>query len=107
VCADQKTIDLRSIKRSARRKLDGMREWEKDQAVVDAMVILEQAGWVAVINNELHKRAVTWAINPQIATQFADYRESVIKAKQRHVDYIYRHAYAAGKERKIVKGYTE
>jgi hypothetical protein len=36
---------------------------------------------------------------------FKDYREQVLKAKQRHADYIYRHAYEKGKERKLVKGY--
>jgi hypothetical protein len=37
---------------------------------------------------------------------FKEYRERVIKAKQRHADYIYRYAYDKGKERKFVKGYT-
>jgi hypothetical protein len=37
---------------------------------------------------------------------FKDYRQTVIKAKQRHADYIYRHATAKGYDRKLVKGYT-
>ena len=36
---------------------------------------------------------------------FREYREKVIKAKQRHADYIYRYATAKGYERKLVKGY--
>jgi hypothetical protein len=36
---------------------------------------------------------------------FKDYRANVLKAKQRHTDYIYRYATAKGKERKYVKGY--
>ena len=37
---------------------------------------------------------------------FKEYRQTVIKAKQRHADYIYRYATAKGYERKLVKGYT-
>jgi hypothetical protein len=49
---------------------------------------------------------VIWAINPNLATLFKDYRAEVIKAKQRHTDYMYRLAYDKGYDRKLVKGYT-
>jgi hypothetical protein len=98
-------IDLRTLKRSARRKLEGKTEWQKDQMVMDAMLVLEQAGWAVKIEEELHKHRAMWAINPTLPTMFKDYREQVLKAKQRHADYIYRHAYEKGKERKLVKGY--
>jgi hypothetical protein len=103
--ADMTMIDLRTLKRSARRKLDGKTEWQKDQAVMDAMLVLEQAGWAVKIEEELHKHRAMWAINPGLSTMFKEYRETVIKAKQRHADYIYRYAYDKGKERKIVKGF--
>jgi hypothetical protein len=99
------TIDLRSLKRSARRPLEGKTDWQKDQAIMDAMLVIEQAGWAVQIESELHKKKVTWAINPTLPEMFKDYRQTVIKAKQRHADYIYRHAYDKGKERKLVKGY--
>jgi hypothetical protein len=38
--------------------------------------------------------------------EFYDLREKVIKAKQRHADYIYRYAYEKGYDRQLVKGYT-
>jgi hypothetical protein len=98
-------IDLRTLKRSARRKLEGKTEWQKDQMVMDAMLVLEQAGWAVKIEEELHKHRAMWAINPTLPTMFKDYREQVLKAKQRHADYIYRHAIDKGKERKLVKGY--
>jgi hypothetical protein len=105
VSSDVQTVDLRSLKRSARRQLDGKNEWQKDQLVIDAMYTLEKAGWVMQIEEKMTKHHIVWAINPGIATMFRDHREAVIKAKQRHADYIYRYAYAQGKARKLVRGY--
>jgi len=105
ICSDTQMVELRTLKRSARRKLEGKTEWQKDQMVMDAMLSLEQAGWAVQVENELNKRRVIWALNPSLATMFKDYRQRVIKAKQRHADYIYRYATAQGKERKLVKGY--
>ena len=103
--AEHSMFDLRTLKRSARRPLEGKTEWQKDQAVLDAMLVLEQAGWAIQVESDLNKRKVTWAINPSLPTMFKTYRETVIKAKQRHADYIYRYAYDKGKDRKLVKGY--
>ncbi len=106
ISGDTQTVDLRSLKRSARRPLQDKTDWQKDQMVIDAMLVVEQAGWAVQIESELHKKKVTWAINPTLPTMFKEYRERVIKAKQRHADYIYRYATAKGYERKLVKGYT-
>ena len=106
ISGDVQTIDLRSLKRSARRPLEGKTDWQKDQAIMDAMLIVEQSGWAVQIESELHKKKVTWAINPTLPEMFKEYRQTVIKAKQRHADYIYRHATAKGYDRKLVKGYT-
>ena len=106
ISGDTRIIDLRTLKKSARRPLDGKTDWQKDQAILDAMLVLEQAGWVVQVENELHKKRVMWAINPSLPTMFNTYREKVIKAKQRHADYIYRYAYEKGYDRKLVKGYT-
>ena len=105
VSGDMQSLDLRALKRSARRPLEGKTDWQKDQAILDAMITLEQAGWVAQTLNELHKKQVIWAINPALPQMFKDYRALVVKARQRHADYIYRHAYAKGSTRKHVKGY--
>jgi hypothetical protein len=105
VSSETQMVDLRSLKRSARRRLEGKTEWQKDQMVLDAMYTLEKAGWVLQIDEKMNKHQVVWAINPSIANMFREYREKVVKAKQRHADYIYRHATAQGKERKFVKGY--
>ena len=105
ISGETQVLTLSSLKRSARRQLEGKTEWQRDQAVMDAMLVLEQAGWAAVFENEPHKHKVSWAINPELPTMFKNYRESVIKAKQRHADYIYRYAYEKGYERKMVKGY--
>jgi hypothetical protein len=105
ISGEAQTVSLSTLKRSARRKLENKNEWQKDSAVMDAMVILEQAGWAMQIENEPHKRKVSWAINPSLPTMFKEYREKVIRAKQRHADYIYRYALDKGHDRKIVRGY--
>ena len=105
ISGDVQTVELRTLKRSARRQLEDKTEWQKDHTIIDAMLVLEQAGWVIQTENELHKKRVVWAINPSLPVMFKSYRETVIKAKQRHADYIYRHAYNKGYERKLVKGY--
>jgi hypothetical protein len=106
ISGEVKTVELRSLKRSARRPLEGKTDWQKDQMVMEAMYILEQSGWVIQIENEYQRKNVSWAINDSLPTLFKDYRNQVIKAKQRHADYIYRYAYEKGYERKTVKGYS-
>ena len=106
ISGDTQMVDLRSLKRSARRPLEGKTDWQKDQAVMDAMLVVEQAGWAVQVESELHKKRVTWALNPGLPEMFKEYRQKVIKAKQRHADYIYRYAYDKGYDRKLVKGYT-
>lgn len=105
ISGDTQTVDLRNLKKSARRPLDGKTDWQKDQAIMDAMLVLEQAGWVVKVEEELHKHRAMWVIKPGLPDMFRAYREKVIKAKQRHADYIYRHATEKGYERKLVKGY--
>ena len=105
VSGEVQTVDLRGLKRSARRQLEGKNEWQKDQMVLDAMYTLEKAGWAMQIEEKMTKHHVVWAINPSISSMFRDHREKVIKAKQRHADYIYRYATAKGYERKLVSGY--
>lgn len=106
ISSDTQTVTLRDLKKSARRQLDNRTDWQKEQSVMDAMLTLENAGWAIQIENELNKKRVTWAINPSLSTMFKDYRANVIKAKQRHADYIYRYAIVKGAERKYVKGYN-
>ena len=109
IAPDQQIVNLRGLKRSARRPLEGKTEWQKQQTISDAMDVLEQARWVVRIEDEPNKQHIVWGINSSIATMFADYRVSVIKAKQRHADYIYRIAAAMPdskyKGRKLVRGY--
>jgi hypothetical protein len=102
---DLQVVTLGDLRRSARRHLENKTDWQKDNMVLDGMALLEQAGWVATVEISLHQRRASWAINPNITTMFQDYRAAVVKAKQRHVDYVYRHAYEKGYERKTVKGY--
>lgn len=101
-CTEQQSFTLRQLKRSARRHLDHHSDWRRDQIVMDAMLTLEQAGWVIMIESDFNKKAVTWAVNPQLPSLFSDYRASVIKAKQRQLDFIYK---LSTKGRKHVPGF--
>jgi hypothetical protein len=106
---DKLTVNLRDIKRSARRPLEGKTDWQKQQMIADAMDTLEAARWVVKLEDEPNKQHLVWALNPSLGTMFADYRLKVLKAKQRHADYIYRIAAATpGSKysgRKLIKGY--
>lgn len=99
------TVDLRSIKRSARRKLEGKSEGQKDQMVMDAMYTLEKREWVILVEEQLNRHQAVWSINPAVVNLFPEHRKQIRQAKQRHVDYAYRYAYAKGYDRKLVKGY--
>lgn len=107
ICDEKQMVTLRELKRSARRPLENTNEWLKDQLIMDSMLMLEQAGWVMQVEEQFNKRHVVWAINPELPNLFKDYREKVIKAKQRHVDEIYKLAVNSPnyKGRKLVKGY--
>lgn len=105
ISGEATTVTLSDIRTSARRQLEGKTDAQKDQMIEDAMGNLEKAEWVTRIEADPFKRKVTWAINQQLPIQFSDYRLRVLKAKQRHADYIYRHAYKQGRDRKVVKGY--
>lgn len=109
ISPDKQIVNLRDLKRSARRPLEGKSEWQKQQAISESMDMLESARWVVRLEDEPNKQHIVWAINPTIGTMFTDYRQRVIKAKQRHADYIYRIAAATpGSKysgRKLIKGY--
>ena len=90
--ANEDTISLSEIKRSARRQLDKSTPHQADQAVINAIAPLEDARWVIRIDDRTqeHKHIAQWAINPGLITYFSDYRAKVIAAKQRQLDEIYK-----------------
>lgn len=108
-CSGEETsLTLRQILRSARRQLTNVSKHAADRMVIDAMHVLEHSGWVTIVEQDIPKRNVSWAINPAIPTMFKEYRLEVIKAKQRQRDEM-RKAMENAKgikiERNYVKGY--
>lgn len=89
---DHDHITMSEIKRGARRQIDGISPWQADQMVLGAMQMLEVSGWVMRMDDGTRETQhfAQWAINPALVTQFKDYRERVIKAKQRQLDDIYK-----------------
>ena len=105
ISGECKTVTLRDLKNAARSSNPAKTDWTKEQLILDAMHTLEKSEWVAMLDED--RKKVTWAINPDLPSTYSSYREGVIKAKQRTLDYKYRHAYAKGSiPRKIVKGYN-
>jgi hypothetical protein len=102
--ADEATITLSEIKRSGRRQLEKLNAYQADQAVINAMITLEDARWTIRIDDRTqeHRHMAQWAINPKLMTLFRDHRARVIEAKQRQLDEIYR---LSTKEKPKVHGY--
>jgi len=101
--ADKSTLTLGEIKRSARRQVEGVSQWQADQMVIGAMALLEQATWVIRVDDgtKENQHFAQWAINPKLLTMFKGHRAAVLAAKQRQLDEIYRLAPHA---RRRVKG---
>lgn len=89
---DQGMITLADVKRTARRRLAEKSSWVVDQMIMSAMYPLEQAGWLMRMDDgsREHQHHAEWAVNPAINQHFASHRKSVIDAKQRQREYIYR-----------------
>lgn len=101
--ADKQTITLSDIKHSARRQTKGVNTWGADQMVLGGMLTLEQAGWVIRMDDrsQEHRHIAQWAIAPGLLNEFAEYRETVMLAKQRQLDEIYK---LSTKEKPKVRG---
>lgn len=102
--ADQSTLSLSQIRRSARRQLEGLSHWAQMDKVIGAMLTLEQSKWVSRIDDQKKPDSAQWMINPAIAEQFKDHRKRLIEAKQRQMDEIYK---LSRKEKPKVHGYED
>ena len=81
VSGHSSTITLSEIKRSAKRRIEGMTVQKADMMICDAMAVLEANGWATIVEST-HK-TLKWALNPIIKDADEDYRKSVVEAKQR------------------------
>jgi len=88
--ADEATITLPEIKRSASQRLSTVGRWDADAQVMDAMSDLERIRWVARMDDGSRGANVKWAINPALAIQFRKHRDAVIMARQERQREIYR-----------------
>ncbi len=87
VASSSSTITLSELKRSAKHQIRSMTTQRADALLTDAMSILEQNGWVSII--EQNNKTTKWAINPAVKEIDKDYRRSVVDAKQRIFDHIH------------------
>lgn len=82
---DQEKLTLSEIRRSARRPLERVSNFEGNQMVLTGMMTLENAKWVARVDDgtKEHQGRAEWLINPALQEMFKTHREQVIRAKQR------------------------
>ncbi len=91
--ADDQTVTLSTIKRASHRQTTKtVGPWAVDQLILGAMRTIELAGWVARMDDgeREHQHHAQWAINPVLLTQFQEHRQSVIAARQRRLDEMYK-----------------
>jgi len=90
--SDQPIITLSDIKHGARKQLKMANTWQKDQAVLSSMKLLEEATWVVRMDDgsQEHRHIAQWAINPSLMTSFKEHRQKVIETKQKIVNEIYK-----------------
>lgn len=84
--SDQSSVTLSEIKRAARRPLEYVSStYAASQMILSAMYELEQANWVARIDDgtKEHQHVAEWLINPALKEMFKEHRAQVILAKQR------------------------
>lgn len=106
--ADQATVSMRDLKRSAKRRLEKIRPEYHEGAILDAMLPLEACHWVVMVEENRRSSIYRWAINPELRNQFSDYRKQVIMIKQKRRDEMDRGFYAKTGEkppRTLVPGY--
>jgi hypothetical protein len=97
-------VSLSDLRRSMRRRLEGMTTSAQEYAVKDAMDVLEKAGWVKIARQD--NKSTQWFIDPRLADHYKEHRQAVIAAKQLRYDLI--HAKSEGRApRYIVKGFVE
>lgn len=93
--ANEQYISTADIRRNATRQF-GENKTRQSQVdlIVSAMYPLEKALWVARIDDATRdiEGKVVWAVNPALVEQFKDHRLSIIEAKQRMMDHVYRDA---------------
>ena len=82
--ADKDGFTMTQLKRSARRQIERLSTYQADRVLMDALVPLEDAGWITPIGQS------EWIINPALRTVFAQHRQDVIEAKQRRMDEMYK-----------------
>lgn len=99
--SDEPSLTMSQIKRSARRFFEKAKlpPWGENQMVLIAMASLEDAKWVARMDDGTQEQrgVAQWAVNPMLATAFKDYRKKVIAAKQRLWDSIHQRSWTKPK----------
>lgn len=105
--ADRPTITRRDIKRSAKKQLTHLTDWQRNEQIAHIMDDLVSLKWVVKIQETAHQ--VEWAINPKLKDRFRQQRREVLRIRQARLDENRRIAAKSGKsiKRRFVPGYRE
>ena len=102
---DHDEVNLADIRTSARSQLAGLTQWRAEQKILCEMELLEQAGYVARLDDgsRILAHSAAWALNKQLPIQFKDYVKAVVAAKAADRAHQYRHS-RTGKAPPVVAG---
>jgi Protein of unknown function (DUF3987)/Primase C terminal 2 (PriCT-2)/Bifunctional DNA primase/polymerase, N-terminal len=80
------TVTLGEIRRVCKHLLGdvGIQAWQSDAIIRSAMDELASINYVVM--HQDHPKNPTWAVNPSLATVFANHRKAVIESKQRVIE---------------------
>jgi hypothetical protein len=89
--SDKPTISLADIKASARRQIEKMTPAAQNNLVILTMTTFEKYQWVVRMDDKSREfyGSAQWAINPALGANYKDYRETVVKLKQKRLDELY------------------
>ncbi len=89
--SDDPSITMATIRQAATSILKNVETRKGDQMILSSMHVLEQSKWVGRADDgDREQRGVAvWYINPSLKDSFREYREEVIRARQRIRDKIW------------------
>lgn len=89
--SDKSMISLSDIKSSARRQIEKMTPAAQNNLVLLTMATFEKYQWVMRMDDRTREFYGTaqWAVNPALAENYKEYRNTVIELKQKRMDELY------------------
>jgi hypothetical protein len=91
ICEEKREVlSVSDLQRAGRRPLERLKlsGFQAREAIESALWQLEQAKWVMPLPMQPGERSQRYAINPQVAIQFAERKRTVAKIKQARIEAV-------------------